>query len=199
MRGVVGCDQVATTTRPGFFGTCSIVLLCVAGFAAGLGYAQDQPRVLHAQPTVSHTQTMKQAKTDCEALLNSVLPFAEQVLRKHGEFYPYGGAMRTDGQIISVGGDSGSEQPKSIELIELLKSAFIAAAQKGEYKATALVTNSSLTISSTGEKTDAIVVSLDHRDDYSVIVMFPYTITNGKLVMQAPIAQKGAGDVFRAH
>lgn len=142
---------------------------------------------------------MKQAKSDCEMLLNSVLPFAEQMLRKHGEFYPYGGAMRTDGQIISVGGDNGSEHPKSVDIIELLETAFVAAAKKGDYKATALVTNSSLTLSSTGEKTDAIVVSLDHRDGYSVIVMFPYTITNGQLVMQAPIAQKGAGKVFRAH
>jgi len=39
---------------------------------------------------------MKDAKAGCEALLNSVLPFAKQMLSSHGELYPYGGATRSD-------------------------------------------------------------------------------------------------------
>ena len=47
------------------------------------------------------------AKADCEVLLNAVLPFAEKMLGEHGEFSPYGGAMRPNGEIISVSGYDG--------------------------------------------------------------------------------------------
>ena len=43
------------------------------------------------------------AKVDAETLLNSALPFAEKMLSEHGEFYPFGEAMKPDGQIVSVG------------------------------------------------------------------------------------------------
>jgi hypothetical protein len=33
------------------------------------------------------------AKDDCNQLLNAALPFAEQMLREHGEFLPFGAQM----------------------------------------------------------------------------------------------------------
>jgi hypothetical protein len=40
------------------------------------------------------------AKADAETLLNAVMPFAERMLAEHGEFYPYGAAMKPDGEIV---------------------------------------------------------------------------------------------------
>ena len=52
--------------------------------------------------------------------------------------------------------------------------------------------------SSTVEKTDAIAVALDHRDGYSVMVIYPYRFHAGRLVIEAPIAQQGAAEIFPA-
>ena len=46
--------------------------------------------------------------------MNAVLPFAEQKLAKHGEFFPFGGVMKTGGEITHVAGYDGREQPYQI-------------------------------------------------------------------------------------
>lgn len=137
-------------------------------------------------------------KADCEALLNSALPFAKQMLDRFGEFYPYGATMRVDGQIACVVGQDGAEHPPSAEVIKLLKAAFIGGAKRGEIKASALIYDVRVTLPESDKKSDAIAVALNHRDGYSVIVLFPYSIENGKAVIGAAFAQKGEADVFLA-
>jgi hypothetical protein len=141
---------------------------------------------------------MNGPKADCEALMNSVLPFAEQMLTTHGEFYPFGGAMRPDGQLVSIAGYEGTEHPKSVDVIALMKGAFVAAAHTGEYKATAVVYDVRVKLPSTEEKSDAIAISLNHRDNYSVIVLFPYKIDAGNLILGTALAQRGEADIFPA-
>ena len=136
------------------------------------------------------------AKQDAERLMNSALPFAEKMLSEHGEFYPFGEAMRPSGEIVSVGADSGEEHPPSQELIDILKSAFKGAAEEGEYIATAIVYDSLTIPPGSEEKTDAVAVALDHRDDYSVVVFFPYKLVDGNAEFQPPFAVKGADDIF---
>ncbi len=139
---------------------------------------------------------MSDPKADCEALMNSVLPFAEQMLTTHREFVPFGGAMRPDRQLVSVAGYEGNEHPKSVEVIALLKEGLIAAAQNGEYKATAIVYDVRVKLPLLEEKSDAIAISLNHRDNYSVIVLFPYKINAGQLILGTAFAQKGEADIF---
>ena len=38
-------------------------------------------------------------KEECEELLNALLPFAANQLKKHGEFYPFGAVLTNDGEI----------------------------------------------------------------------------------------------------
>ena len=64
-------------------------------------------------------------KADCESLLNAVLPFAQQMLDRHGEFYPYGGAMTTDGQITPIAAYDGQEYSAAANVIKFLKAAFV--------------------------------------------------------------------------
>jgi len=128
--------------------------------------------------------------------MNSVLPFAEQMLTTHGEFIPFGGAMRSDGQLVSIAGYDGKEHPESVDVIALMKVELVAAARKGEYKATAVVYDVRVKLPSTEEKSDAIAVSLNHRGNYSVIVLFPYKLDAGKLILGTAFAQKGEADIF---
>lgn len=139
---------------------------------------------------------MSDAKADCQALMNSVLPFAEQTLSRYGEFLPFGGAMKVDGEFISIAGTDGEEHPLSGDLIRLIKDGFREAAGNGEVKATALVYDVRAAVPSTGEPSDAIAVSLNHRDAYSVIVLVPYKIGDGTIVFGGAFAQPGEADIF---
>lgn len=141
---------------------------------------------------------MSDPKADCEALMNSVLPFAQQMLTTHGEFFPFGGAMRPNGELVSIAGYDGNERPKSVDVIAQMKGGMIAAARNGEYKATAIVYDVRIKLPSTGENSDAIAVSLNHRDNYSIIVLIPYRIDAGKLIPGTTLAQKGEADIFPA-
>jgi len=142
---------------------------------------------------------MSNPKADCEALMSSVLPFAEQMLTTHGEFIPFGGAMRLDGQLVSIAGYDGDEHPRSVDVMGLMKDGLVAAARKGEYKATAIVYDVRVNLPSTGDKSDAIAISLNHRDNYSVIVFFPYKLDSGRLILGTVFAQKGEADIFPVH
>ena len=136
------------------------------------------------------------AKADCEKLLNAVLPFAEELLGKEGEFFPYGGAMAPDGAFVSVAADDGREQPPSVDIIHLIKSGFVTGANDGSYKATALVYDVRITLPGDGVTSDAIAIDLDHRDVYSMTVMFPYALEPHGLSIGEPIAQVGEFDIF---
>jgi hypothetical protein len=139
---------------------------------------------------------MSDPKVACEALLNSVLLFAEKMLATYGEFIPFAGAMRPDGEIVSVAGYDGNEHPRSTDIIALMTESFAASARDGEYLATAIVYDVRVTLPSMEEKSHAIAVALDHRDDYSIIVLLPYEIDAGKLSMGAAFVQRGAANIF---
>lgn len=128
--------------------------------------------------------------------MNVAMPFAEQMLQKHGEFFPFGAALKSNGEVASVASYDGREQPPSKDIIRLLKDGFIQGAKSGEYKATALVYDVKVTLPVSGKKSDAIAVSLNHRENYSVIVLFPYQLNNGQLTIGEVFAQQGESDVF---
>ena len=109
---------------------------------------------------------MANPKADVEELMNSMLPFGQQMLEKHGEFIPYGAAMTSANEIVSVAGYDGDEKPLSQDIIELLKEGFRSAAEKGEYIATALFFDVRVTLPGSNEKSDAIAVALDHKENY---------------------------------
>ena len=135
-------------------------------------------------------------KQECEKLMNSVLPFAEQMLKKEGEFFPFGGALKNTGEIASIAGYDGREHPPSMDIIKLLKQGFVASAKTGDYTATALVYDVRILVPKTGKKSAAIAVSLNHKSKYSVIVYYPYELKEGALKYGDVFAQKGESDIF---
>jgi hypothetical protein len=141
-------------------------------------------------------QPANDPKADCEPLMNFLLPFAEQMLSSHGEFLPFGVMMRSNGELAPVAGYDGDEHPQSADLIRLIKEGFVQSARQGQSKATALAYDMRIKLSPTGESSDAIAVSMNHRDNYSIVVIFPYKIDSGKLTMGSAFAQKGEGDIF---
>jgi hypothetical protein len=141
-------------------------------------------------------QAVPDAKSECEVLLNEAMPLAERMLREHGEFYPYGYEMMTAGEVKQVVGYTGTDHPKSQTIIDLLIDGFKQDSAVHKIKATALVYDMLVVPPGASSKTDAIAVALDHRDNYSVIVIFPYVLAHGNLTVGEPFAQKGKSLVF---
>jgi hypothetical protein len=130
-------------------------------------------------------------------LMNMLVSFAEQMLRKHGEFYPYGGAMAPDGTMTMVGAWNGEEHPESQALIDLMEKAFREETRQGKYKATAIVYDVRTLPPGADDKTDAIAIRLDHVHGYSVVVTIPYRLgPDGELVKGPVFAARGEGSIF---
>ena len=140
---------------------------------------------------------MNTAKSDIELVLDVVLPMAEEMLVKHGEFFPFGGAMQPDGEILHVNTWDGDEHPASNDVIATLTGAFKSGAERGDYRATAIVYDIVTVPPGETVKQDAIAVALDHRNDYSVVVVYPYSFdSNNQLAIHSPFASKGGGEIF---
>ena len=114
------------------------------------------------------------AHPDLDQLLNALLPFAQQMLAKHGEFYPFGSSMALDGQIAAEAAYDGNEQPPSQTLIEMLTQAFKQRAEAGHLRAAGICYDIRTIPPGQTEKTDAICVSLEHQGGDAVDVCVPY-------------------------
>ena len=135
-------------------------------------------------------------KEQCEALLDQLLPFAEDQLKKHLEFFPFGAVIQTDGSVAVSGFYDGNEQPLSKDVIKGLIESHRQMNAKGEILASGIVWNASVT-SPDGKPSDAIVVSLEHKEGYSVIVGEPYKLGLFKKVSFCNLfAMEGKHDIF---
>ncbi len=135
-------------------------------------------------------------KEQCEVLLDKLLPFAEEQMKKHREFYPFAAVILTDDTVELTGSYDGGEHPESKDVINDLIQIHKQLAHDGKIKASGIVWNASVT-SADGKPSDAIIVSLEHKDDYSVIVGEPYKIGLFKKVTFGSLfAMEGKHDIF---
>jgi hypothetical protein len=136
-------------------------------------------------------------KEECEALMNALVPLAEQLLSKHREFYPFGGTMSVDGKIALGASNAGKQHPDSQSLIDVLEQGFRDGAKRHLYKATAIIVNVRTIPPGKTDKQDAVEVRLDHVSGYSVRVLLPYAFSKGgKLEFAPSFATRGDGRVF---
>ena len=113
-------------------------------------------------------------RDELETLLDPLLGFAQDMLRKHGEFFPFGNVMTSDGEVSLLGADSGSEHPPSQEVIDLLVGGLRVRAAAGEIKAAGICYDVRIR-GADGKTTDAIAVALEHRAGDVVTVFVPYS------------------------
>jgi hypothetical protein len=136
-------------------------------------------------------------KEDSEKLMNAVLPLAQRMLRRYGEFYPFGNYMKPDGTIVEVGAASpDTDHPKSKDLIYLLRSSFQELARTNRCKVVALVFDIAVPVPKSTRKSDAIQVCIEHEDGYSVEVFFPYQIIDDQVVYGETFAQQANHRIF---
>ena len=112
-------------------------------------------------------------------MLDAALPFAQQMLAKHGEFHPYALSMSAGGEVAMVAADVGKEKAASLDVLALLYEGLAARAQ--ELRAAAIVSDVKL-----GSGEDAIRVEVEHREGGALAVVLPYkkrgqSVTYGNL------------------
>lgn len=132
---------------------------------------------------------MSSCKADCEALMSAVLPVAEQMLLEHRKLQPFGSTMSSDGAIVQLGGWQAEAGASDAQRLVEFEASFRDGAARGELRATALLCASAAQ--------DSVAVRLDHREEYSVVVTFPYHFTAaGELVIEEPFAAPGVHGIF---
>lgn len=135
-------------------------------------------------------------KIECEFLLNFLLPKAEYFLKKNGEFYPLSVILNNKKEIIPVAMQYDTEFPKSTDVIQDSRDYFQVEAQNSKLRATAIIYDGFHTDAETGKKSDAFFVELDHLENYSVLIVYPYTRTNDEIIFQEPIAYENDYKIF---
>ena len=135
------------------------------------------------------------SKEECEILLNSILPMAEKLLEKNKEFYPLGAVLKLDDTVSMTASFDGKEFCDSKTLINEIVDIHQKLAIKGEIKASAVVWNGSVQVKE--KKQDAIIVSLEHKDGYSVVIGEPYQVgLFKKIKFKELLALPGKNDIF---
>jgi hypothetical protein len=113
-------------------------------------------------------------RDDLDNLLDPLLRFAQDMLKKRGEFYPFGATMSTAGAIQMEAGYTGSERPASQEVIDLLRGGMTARAKSGDIRASGICYDVKFR-GADGKATDAIGVDLEHRASDTVQIILPYS------------------------
>jgi len=121
---------------------------------------------MSAQPT-------PEAREDYNALLEFLMPFAEQMLKKNGEFFPFGAAVSTEGEVQACATYDGNESPASEEVIALLLQGFQGDAREGKIRATGICYDGRIV--QDGKKVDAVIISLEHASGGATKTCVPYT------------------------
>ena len=108
------------------------------------------------------------AQDDLDALLNALLPFAEDQLARNGAFYPFAGSMSLDGEATLVAADPGlGEHPASDQVLATLYDG--ARANANVSRAFAFVAD----VRANGS--DAVRLELEHREGTALVLLLPYT------------------------
>ena len=140
---------------------------------------------------------MSDAKSECEDLLSTAVPFARQMLAEHREFFPFGVTLSEEGEIAQVGVSTEDESPKSSAVMGMLEDTFRNDAICGVIRATAITYDVMIQPPGRDEPQDAVAVALDHRDNYSMVVVFPYSFSEeGELQIEDPFAMDGENRIF---
>jgi hypothetical protein len=119
--------------------------------------------------------------------MSAVLPVAEQTLSRERSLTPFGSTMSSAGQIVQLGGFGERTAPQDALSIAEFEASVRDGAARGEIRASALVIAAP----------DSVAVRLDHREDYSIVVTFPYRFSEaGELVIDEPFASEGEHRIF---
>lgn len=125
--------------------------------------------------------TEEEIREDANEVLNAAVTYAKRMLRRYGQFGPFGYRMRSDGEVKleSVVQHDMPAEPEM--LLDLLYQQLGERAGKGLVVAAALASNVTMGKPSAEGYDDAVMVDIEHNSGYCVQAFVPYRITGGQL------------------
>jgi len=133
-----------------------------------------------------------------DELLNALLPFARQMLEKHGAFHPFGAFVDQEGKIALLGAYDGNEHPPAQTLIGMMVESLKVEAPKRGHRAIGICFDVLVSLPGHSAKTDAIQVAIEYADGEAVDVYLPYRKNwLGKIRYGNLVASRGEPKVFK--
>ena len=136
------------------------------------------------------------AQPDLDALVNFLLPFAQQTLGKYGEFFPFAAQMSVAGEISAVAIETDDEDhPDSDVVVGALGDVLRTHAADGLIRACGICSDTAVTIPEHG-MTEAVRVSLEHSESEPVDLYMPYKTEAAEYVFADLVAMQGVREIF---
>jgi hypothetical protein len=126
-------------------------------------------------------ETDELVREDANDLLNAGVSYAKRMLRKYGEFGPFGYRLNEEGDVVMERIAQQEMPPDPALLLSLLRQQLAEKATRGGMTAAAMASNVSMANASDEGYTDAIMIEIEHRKGYAVKAFVPYKITGGQL------------------
>lgn len=123
----------------------------------------------------------EQVREDANDVLNASVSYAKRMLRRYGQFAPFGYRMNNDGDVAFEAVAQHDMPPEPAMLLELLYQQLGERAKKGLLLAAGTASNVTMGKPSPEGFPDAVMVEIEHRDGYCVQAFVPYRITGGQL------------------
>jgi hypothetical protein len=126
-------------------------------------------------------ETDEQIRDDANEVLNASVSYAKRMLRKYGEFGPFGYRLNGEGDVALEAVVQHDMPPEPAMLLDLLYEQLGERARKGLLLAAGTTSNVTMGKPSKEGYTDAVMVEIEHKSGYCVRAFVPYRITGGQL------------------
>lgn len=112
---------------------------------------------------------------DIQSIIDYCYMFAEHMLIESKEYYPFGAIIDNNGELIPVGyKDNDTDMPESQKMIDELTTHFSNDLNENKIKAYGVTYDVRVQINDSGDKSDAILIDIVHRD-FSDIPQYYFT------------------------
>jgi hypothetical protein len=150
-----------------------ILILIIAFFMFGNSFGQKKE-------TTDYNKNSNEL-SELGYLIDKSLPFAEDLLKKYGEYYPFSFVLNVDNTVQGVGRHDGNDKPDSQDVIKGLKEVLKLETKKNKIKGIAVFYDVKTTDPNTKQKTNAIAVFVEHKDGKGAYTFYyPYKLTDKK-------------------
>lgn len=127
-----------------------------------------------------------QTRDDANELLNAAVNYARRMLRKYGEFGPFGFSLNAQRELVNETVSRKDMPPDPAMLLELLQEQLVERGGKKEIIAAAMAANVTLGKPSAEGFSDALLVEIEHQSGYCIKAFVPYRIGGGQFLGLLP-------------
>jgi len=131
-------------------------------------------------------------------LIDHSFPFIEDLLKKHGKYYPVSFVLNNDNTVQAIGRQEGDDQRDQQVVIKGLKEILKLETKKKKIKGIAILYDVKTTDPKTNQKTNAVVAFVEHKDGQGAYTFyFPYKLTDkSELTYGASFGSAATREIF---